>query len=745
MGVLQKVARAMQQKFLREDEIIHSRSVGHSFGPLVLFDLPRSKFDSLIGRVGDGTNSDVLMSTVRWIQRAGVEAPIVALDADDEPDPDGELQALFDRPNDFYTTAHLIGATLFDLAINGNSYWLPAVDGNGDLAELWWVPSSVIEPKWEDAAPGVFIDHYLYHPGSVAEQKIAPEDLLHFRLGVDPRNIRKGLSPMRGLLRELVTDDEAAAFTAALLTNGGVPSLVISPTDADTELSQDEIKAAVAKLETRFTGSGRGKVLGLTGPVKVEQFGFSPQQMDLSVLRDVSEERITAALGIPAAVVGFGAGLQTAKVGATMGELIQMAHNNGVIPLQRIIEDTVNQHLSPSFGEGMHIEFDLTQVQALQEDQDAIANRVERLVRSGIITRKMALTELGFEAKDSDDVYLLQLSTVEVPRNGARSDPEPEEPEGEELTEVDLDELRMLTRGERKTHSLTEQTIIERSPRVRRIPRRIERFASAVDRIRRDFIPGFSARLEPVFERLGEEAERVVLQVLEELGELVEGRSAPGAETKQDDMIVRLVLTALEIAAIQDDLAELFGEAYLEVAGEIIESLAADGGFEFVLTDQAQINILRQGGLRAGLIDLDTQTRDALFDALAEARAEGLAGENLARRIRDRVTAGPWRDAATRARVIARTEGAHAANTATLEAARGQGETEHVLVTDNRTGFNDEDCVAANGRLVTIQEAEAMGLAHPNCSRAFTPVNSLLLEELELETTNQGPRLAEPI
>lgn len=745
MGVLQKMAQAFESKFLRADEIVHAQGTGGGFGPLIFFDfLDQMREDerSLESRIGDGTNSDVLMSTIRWIQRAAVEAPIVALNEEGEPEPESELQSLFDQPNEFYTMAHLVTALVFDLTTSGNAYVLPGTDGDGKVTELWWAPSFSIEPKWEDAEPTVFIDHYLYQSGSAPEKRLDPKDVLHFRFGVDPRNTRKGLSPLRGLLREIATDDEAAAFTAALLKNGGVPGLVISPTSTDAELPQEEIEAAVSRLESKFSGNRRGKVLGLTGPVNVEQFGFSPQQMDLSLLRDVAEERVTAALGVPAAVIGFGAGLQTSKVGATMRELIQMGHHNGVIPLQRIIEDTVNQHLGPHFEGATQIEFDLSQVQALREDQDSLANRMERLVRSGVITRAMALTELGFEPEDGDDVYLLPLSTAEVPRNGSRPDPEPEDPQEEEPTEVDLDELRTLTRGERKTHSLTEQAIIERSPRVRRIPRRIERFASAVDRIRAEAISGFSEELESFFDGLGSEAQRIALDLLEARGE----RSGlDGAETKQDSTLIEEILVLLDLLSKDAELRRIFERRYSGIAVEVAEQLSIVTGAEFVFSDPAQVRILQQGGLRAGLIDLDSQTRDALFDALADARAEGLAGDNLARRIRDRVTAGPWRDAATRARVIARTEGANAANRATLEAARGQDETEHVLVTDNRTGFNDADCVAANGRLVTIREAEDMGLAHPNCSRAFTPVNSLLLEELDLEQTDQGPRLAGPI
>lgn len=733
MGALDKVASTLEAgaKALRRSQL---RFPGRSF---VHFDfLGRSSVSEMRRQVGDGTTSDVLTTPVRWLQRVASEAPLAVLDAEGDPLPDSQLQGLLDRPNDFFSPQQLLAATFWDLLVDGNAYWICIRDGNGRPAELWWAPAWSIHPEWPDNGT-VFISHYEYHVhGRVLN--LPPEDVLHFREGADPRNMRKGMSPIRGLLREIFTDDEAATFTASLLMNSGVPGLILSPSNTDHTITQEEGDAAEAKLGTKFTREGRGKPIVLTGPTQLHQFGFSPQQLDLSALRDVSEERVTAALGVPAAVVGFGAGLQSTKVGATMRELVQLAWHNGVIPRQRIIAGEITRSLIDVFpGNAEKVEFDLSDVQALREDQNALATRMERLVRSGVITRAMAQTELGFDPVDSDDVYLIQLSTIEVPRgaNGSRA----------QIVEAQVEERRLLTSGEKKNHSPQEERIVGAAPRARRIPRRVQRFVAALDRIRGEAPEAFAVELQTFFDDLGAEAERIILEALEQRGELEARADSQAPETKQDGTLVEEVLAFLDLLAKDAELRRIFERQFGSIADEVAAEMSAVLGVEFVFSDPAQVNILRQGGLRAGLIDLDAQTRDALFDALADARAEGLASENLARRIRDRVSAGPWRDAATRARVIARTEGANAANTATLQTARDMTETEHVLVTDDRIGFGDPDCVAANGRVITIQEAESIGLAHPNCTRAFTPVNSLLLEELDLEAADGGRRLREPI
>ena len=203
-----------------------------------------------------------------------------------------------------------------------------------------------------------------------------------------------------------------------------------------------------------------------------------------------------------------------------------------------------------------------------------------------------------------------------------------------------------------------------------------------------------------------------------------------------DTALAERIVEAIDTPAAQAALAEAMGTGFVTVANSVtaamVETMGDALGDTFDLTDAAQREVFAAGGTQAGLVDLSDQTREAVFDALAEGRAEGLTGNNLARFIADKVERGPWQDAQTRARIIARTEGANAANVATLATASGMDETEHVQVFDDRIGFGDAVCSAANGTVITIAEAEEIGLAHPNCSRAFVPINSLLMTEMGL-------------
>jgi len=772
LGIFNKVGRALSLKAFKSAMRFPTRS-------LIFFDRNRLELEDLAKDVGDGTSSDILMTPIRWLQRAMAQAPWVAKDADGELLPKNDLVKLLNKPNPFYAGDVLIAGTTLSMSLAGNAFWIVAMNDTGVPVELWYAPHTNIEPKWPDSDPSKFITHYEYTvAGSV--QNILPLDqfnesrdeetaegvanltdqgvafekglaVIHFREGVDLDNLRLGLSPLKGLLREVWTDCEAAAFTGQLLRNNGIPGVVVSPADKDATLTPEEGKVAQDKIDTKFTGSGRGKTLVMLGPTKVEQFGFSPKELDLSPLRNISEERVTAALGIPAAVVGFGAGLQQTKVGATMKELRQLAWSNGVLPMQCTIAGEITRSLAPVFGVTL-IAFDNTLVEALRENQDTKATRMEKLYRSGVITRAEARQGTGFESDDQDKVYLVNVVAFGLLPQGQKGLNVPENPTAVTDAEAEETEAEVAEAGAKglkaeHDHGDVERRIIAAAPKVTPLPQ-LAAMARRLDVIRVQAQAVLEPFITQVFEDLGADTLAIVraqdLTNPDPIDETVSDGHGSG-ETKQagelgplDTALAEDVINAIDTQAAQDALAEALGTGFVSVANQVadamVDTMADSVGASFELSDAAQQEVFATGGTQAGLIDLDAQTREAVFDALAEGRAEGLTADNLARFIADRVEAGPWRDAQTRARIIARTEGANAANASTLATGRSMDETENVLVFDDRVNSPNPDlaCIEANGTVITIDEAEAIGLAHPNCSRSFVPINSLLMAEMGL-------------
>lgn len=385
-----------------------------------------------LSKVGDGTGSSTVTAPLFWVARTFPEAPPALwqqlANGQEEKVIDHDLLRLLRRPNGFYTGVVMWMATVVNYQVDGNAYWLKVRDVGGRLVELWWVPHWMMVPKGDEVE---FITHYEYRPG-LETLHVAAEDVVHFRFGLDADNPRLGMSPLKSVLREVFTDDEAAAFTAALLANMGVPGIVVSPKQG-VMVDPDAAKGIKAEVEAKFTGDGRGRAIVMTGATDIEQFGFSPEQLMLRELRRIPEERVTAVMGIPAIVAGLGAGLDRSTF-TNMGEAREAAYEAGIIPMQRILAEEILFQLLPEFEDDVfpwRFGFDLSKVRVLQEDLYRQAQRHDLMIRGGWEMVSEGRRALGLEVDDMrDEIFLRPLNVAEVQGSGRTQRALPAAPNG---------------------------------------------------------------------------------------------------------------------------------------------------------------------------------------------------------------------------------------------------------------------------------------------------------------------------
>lgn len=389
---------------------------------------PRSNIN-FAKEVGDGLGSSTVAAPVLWVARTFPEAPPKIWTEDEngqeERVRDHPVLRLLQRPNRYFTGPVQWMATTTDWMADGNAYWLKGRARSREVVELWWTPHWMIEPKGGDD-DRTFISHYEYTVnGEVL--RVDPSDVVHFRFGIDPDDPRKGYSPLKSVLREVFTDDEAANFTAQLLRNMGVPGVVVSPKQWDGPPGPDASEVAETKsyIKEMFTGDRRGEPLVLGGPTAVEQFGFSPEQLTLKELRRIPEERVTAVLGIPAIVAGLGAGLDRSTF-TNMGEAREAAYEAGIIPMQRILAEEIRFQLLAEWVREEEIwttffGFDLSKVRVLQEDVYRQQQRLDLAVRGGWAMVAEARRAAGYAVdEDRDNIFIRQANTTEVDGNDGR-------------------------------------------------------------------------------------------------------------------------------------------------------------------------------------------------------------------------------------------------------------------------------------------------------------------------------------
>ena len=319
--------------------------------------------------VGDPWTCGVVGSGVYWVARAMLEAPIRYQGGEEWED--HPILQRFERPNELYGWDSLVVGTALSLLVDGNAYWLDTG------TEWYYLPHVGLEVRVDQGRL-----EYAIRVGNGQTMTLPPEMVVHFRYGLNPRNPWLGYSPLQGVLREIATENEAATYSAVLLKNFGVPTIVIVPRDDQYSITPDEASQLEERVRQRFSGERRGSPLIPEIPVDVKQVGFSPEQLVLDKVRSVPAARICSALGLDPIVIGLPS---ENKTFSNYSEARESAYEMTVVPLQRLIVGTLN-HVYREELEPGRLVFDLSKVRVLQGDVDRRLSVLSDLVKSGVLT-----------------------------------------------------------------------------------------------------------------------------------------------------------------------------------------------------------------------------------------------------------------------------------------------------------------------------------------------------------------------
>jgi HK97 family phage portal protein len=282
------------------------------------------------------------------------------------------------------------------------------------VVALQYIPQDMIRPVGDGRNP---LTHYTYTTdGRSFQLEIA--DVIHFRYGRDPDDIRLGRSPVQSVLREIATDNTASSSAFGLLANGAMPSIMVGPDARDSgqiDMSPDDARQIKRSLRENLTGDNAGGIVVMSGPYKVDRVSLTPSELALDSVRRVPEERVCSALGINPMVLGLGAGLDRSTY-SNYERAQQAAWEDGMVPLLRMVSDTLTVALLPDFPEsqeGDFVRFDLANVRALADDRQAEAERAERLYKAGVADLAEAKRIAGLEATD-DMVGVMHPSAASV-------------------------------------------------------------------------------------------------------------------------------------------------------------------------------------------------------------------------------------------------------------------------------------------------------------------------------------------
>jgi HK97 family phage portal protein len=354
----------------------------------------------------DATTSSLIMAAVNWAGTVFAE-PLVRVLREDKREQDQwvpvrnhPLQRIWEMPNGYYSGATMLKAFAYYWLVYGNVYVLKRRDKLGRLRELWLLDSSDVEPKWP-LDGNEFISHYVVKADG-EPYRVERSDIIHFRYGLDPRNHRVGLSPLRALLNEVLGDEAATYYSKNVLGKGGIPPYFLWPKpNADSVFSIDPV-AVKENLLASTTGSNAATPAVFSVPMELGHVGFTPAQMALKEAHIIPEERVCAVMGIPGLVLGFN--FDTHATYSNYKTALEAAWNTFVIPTMKLFATELTNQLLPEYDyrNGEWVEFDTSDVWALQADEKQIAEKEVMKWNAGLITRNEARVAMGMKAYEGD-------------------------------------------------------------------------------------------------------------------------------------------------------------------------------------------------------------------------------------------------------------------------------------------------------------------------------------------------------
>jgi phage portal protein BeeE len=374
-------------------------------------------------QAGDLWRNSAIANCLAWygdnFHEPGMRVMRRGPDGEETPVHDHPLIKCLRRPNPYYGWDVLCKGIALSYRVDGNAFLQVSKSiGHqvGDPVNLWMIPHDRIWPRWDPSG-----DQYLGWWDYQVDGRIIPMDLdqiVHFRDGYDPLNDRLGLCALKSNLREVCSDNEGASFTSSIMRNMGVIGYMISPkSDKDNFGTREEREEIADSFQEKHAGEGRGKPHVTSIGVSVDKIGMTPEELALDKIMQIPESRICSAMRLPAMVVGLAVGADQ-RTFSNYEEARKAAYEDGLVPMQKEIADTINFVLMPLFGnpDTDRFEFDYDKVPCMRESQDSLFTRYgQAYQRDKVITLNMALKGLNYAPVKGGDKFADGSSPEEGP------------------------------------------------------------------------------------------------------------------------------------------------------------------------------------------------------------------------------------------------------------------------------------------------------------------------------------------
>ena len=331
---------------------------------------------------------------------------------------------LLQKVNPFWTFGRLIEMTELSLCLWGEAFWFMerGQGGRSKPREIWWG-----RPDRVKVVPHVtdYISGFLYEPIlGQAPLAFSTQEVVWLRYP-NPIDEYSGLSPLAAARLGADLSSAAMVSNRNIFRNGNQMAGFIAPKAANGGyMTPQQAEDVSDLLGRRFKGVDNAHRVGvLRFDAQFQNVSFTPKDAEFLGALRWSLGEISRAYGVPPELVGD----HENATYSNMEQAYKAVWETTMLPECRFIASEITEQLLPMFGTATDtfVEFDTSEVSALQPDETAEWTRSKEQITVGVITINEWREEQGKDPLPWGDVWWGPSSLTPIETS---EQPEPEPP-----------------------------------------------------------------------------------------------------------------------------------------------------------------------------------------------------------------------------------------------------------------------------------------------------------------------------
>jgi HK97 family phage portal protein len=305
-------------------------------------------------------------------------------------EPTHPLNMLINRPNPETSWLEVMYEWSQSLDLAGNAYASIIRGGVGGVPTAIWN----LQAQYIKAKPGRerLVDLYEYQQYSGSKNTVQADDMIHLRQP-NPNDPVFGMPTLMAAGRATDIDRESGNWQKSSLQNRSAASLHVKVPEGT---QPEDVQAIQEAIANKYSGSANADKPFVTSG-EITNLNRTAHEMDFVNSRKAVWAEICAVFGLSMSNLGFTESVNLANAEAMERSLWK----NTIIPRLELMKRQLNIQLAYDFGNDVCIEYDVSGVDALQDNYTELLANARALWDMGFsleaINDKLGL---GFDAED---------------------------------------------------------------------------------------------------------------------------------------------------------------------------------------------------------------------------------------------------------------------------------------------------------------------------------------------------------